>query len=65
MSSGVPIHWHLIGIELVGVVVGSVIGPRTSKYIPDIWLKRLFILLALYVGINYITRGFFNYRIFG
>lgn len=65
MSSGVPIHWHLIGLELVGVVVGSVIGPRTSKYIPDIWLKRLFILLALYVGINYISRGFFNYRIFG
>jgi uncharacterized protein len=65
MSGGVPIHWHLIGIELVGIVVGSVIGPRTSKYIPDIWLKRLFIVLALYVGVDYVLRGFFNFRIFG
>ena len=65
MSGGVPLHWHMIGIELVGVVVGSIIGPRTSKYIPDIWLKRLFIVLALYVGIDYVLRGFFNFRIFG
>ena len=27
--------WGLIGIELVGIFVGSMIGPRTQKYIPD------------------------------
>lgn len=63
MTGGVSIHWHLIGIELVGIVVGSIIGPRTSKYIPDIWLKRLFILLALYVGVRYTLRGFFAINI--
>jgi len=63
MSGGVAIHWHLIGIELVGIVLGSVIGPRTSKYIPDIWLKRLFIILALYVGSRYVLRGFFGISI--
>ena len=63
MSGGVSIHWHLIGIELIGIVVGSVIGPRTSKYIPDIWLKRLFIVLALYVGARYVARGFFGISI--
>lgn len=63
MSGGVSIHWHLIGIELIGIVVGSIIGPRTSKYIPDIWLKRLFIVLALYVGIRYTLRGFFGVNI--
>jgi len=61
----VQFDWALIGLELVGVAVGSVIGPRTSKYFSDIWLKRLFIVLALYVGIDYVLRGFFGFRIIG
>ena len=65
MTKGVVFDWGLIGLELVGIAVGSVIGPRTSKYFSDIWLKRLFIVLALYVGVDYVLRGFFNYRIFG
>ena len=60
---GVPIFWPLIGAELVGIFVGSMIGPRTSKYIPDIWLKRLFVVLALYVGLRYTTKGFLGYSI--
>jgi uncharacterized membrane protein YfcA len=59
----VPVYWPLIGVELVGVFVGSMIGPRTSKYIPDIWLKRLFVVLALYVGLRYTTKGFLGYSI--
>jgi len=65
ISKGVQFDWALIGLELVGVAVGSIIGPRTSKYFSDLWLKRLFIVLALYVGVDYVLRGFFNYRIFG
>ena len=65
ISKGVQFDWMLIGLELVGVAVGSVVGPRTSKYFSDIWLKRLFIVLALYVGIDYVLRGFFNFRMFG
>jgi uncharacterized membrane protein YfcA len=60
---GIPIYWTLIGIELFGIFVGSMIGPRTSKYIPDIWLKRLFVVLALYVGLRYTTKGFLGYSI--
>jgi hypothetical protein len=60
---GVVIYWPLIGAELIGIFVGSMIGPRTSKYIPDIWLKRLFVLLALYVGLRYTTKGFLGYSI--
>jgi hypothetical protein len=56
--AGAGMDWGLVGIQLVGVFVGSMIGPRTQKYIPDIWLKRLFIVLALYVGIGYFTKGF-------
>ncbi len=65
VSKGTPLDWTLIGTELVGIFLGSIIGPRTSKYFSDMWLKRLFIVLALYVGIDYVLRGFFNYRIFG
>jgi hypothetical protein len=63
ISKGTPMDWALIGAELVGIAIGSVIGPRTSKYLSDIWLKRLFIVLALYVGIRYSLRGFFGINI--
>jgi hypothetical protein len=57
---GVIVDWPLIGTELGGIVVGSVIGPMTSRYISDIWLKRLFVILAFYVGIDYTAEGFFG-----
>ncbi len=57
-------QWSFIGLELVGIFVGSIIGPRTSKYIPDIWLKRIFVVLAFYVGLRYFTKGFFGVAIF-
>lgn len=58
--AGAGMDWSLVGIQLVGVFVGSMIGPRTQKYIPDIWLKRLFVVLALYVGLGYFSKGFFG-----
>ncbi len=60
---GVVIHWPLIGVEMFGIFAGSMLGPRTSRYIPDIWLKRLFVVLALYVGIRYTSKGFLGYSI--
>jgi uncharacterized membrane protein YfcA len=61
---GTPIDFLFIGTELVGIAAGSIIGPMTSKYIPDIWLKRLFVVLAIYVGVGYTTKGFLGYSIF-
>lgn len=60
---GTPVQWSLIGAELIGIIIGSMIGPRTSKYIPDVWLKRLFIVLALYVGLRYCSKGFLGFSI--
>jgi len=54
--------WGLIGIELVGVFIGSMVGPRTQMYIPDKWLKIIFIILALYVGLGYFSQGFFGQK---
>jgi uncharacterized membrane protein YfcA len=60
IAKGTPVQWSLIGAEMVGIIIGSIIGPRTSKYIPDVWLKRLFVVLALYVGLRYLSKGFFG-----
>lgn len=63
VGKGVVIAWGLIGAELIGIFIGSMIGPRTSKYIPDKFLKLLFIVLAFYVGLRYTTKGFLGYSI--
>lgn len=60
VGQGVVVPWGLIGVELLGIFVGSMIGPRTQKFISDIWLKRIFIVLAFYVGIRYLCKGFFG-----
>jgi len=65
MIKGVTVYWIMIGVELVGIFIGSMIGPRTGKYIPEKGLKWFFIALACYVGLDYTLRGFFNFRIFG
>lgn len=61
---GVPVDLPFIGVELIGIIIGSILGPVTSKKIPDIWLKRLFVVLALYVGIGYATKGIWGKSIF-
>jgi uncharacterized membrane protein YfcA len=58
VGKGIVISWGLIGAELIGIFIGSMIGPRTSKYIPDKVLKIIFIILAFYVGLRYTTKGF-------
>jgi uncharacterized membrane protein YfcA len=58
VGKGVIVSWGLIGAELIGIFIGSMIGPRTSRYIPDRVLKIIFIVLALYVGLRYTTKGF-------
>jgi uncharacterized protein len=62
LAQGVVASWGFLGVELLGVVVGAIIGPRTQKFIREVWLKRVFVILALYVGIRYVGLGFFSQR---
>jgi uncharacterized membrane protein YfcA len=62
MIKGVTVDWLMIGVELVGIFVGSMVGPRTGKYIPEKGLKWVFIVLAVYVGLGYTLAGFFNIK---
>jgi len=63
LAAGALVYWPLIGAQLVGIFVGSMIGPRTSQYIPDKVLTRMFIVLAFYVGIDFMCRGFLGTNI--
>jgi len=65
MLKGVIVDATLIGIQLVGIFVGSLIGPRTAKYLPDKALRWIFIILAAYVGLDYTLKGFFNIKLLG
>lgn len=58
VGKGIIISWGLVGAELIGIFIGAMIGPRTSKYIPDRALKIIFIVLAFYVGLRYTSKGF-------
>lgn len=60
LFGGALVYWHLIGVELVGIAIGSYVGPITAKYFPDIWLKRIFIVLAVYVGADFVLKGFYE-----
>jgi len=57
---GTYVNWALVGAEMIGIFIGSMIGPRTQKYIPDKVLKIIFIILAVYVGLRYFSKGFFG-----
>ncbi|MBD3166131.1 TSUP family transporter [bacterium] len=57
---GTFVSWSLVGVEMIGIFIGSMIGPRTQKYIPDKVLKIIFIILAVYVGLRYFSKGFFG-----
>ncbi|WP_449247009.1 sulfite exporter TauE/SafE family protein [Desulfarculus baarsii] len=59
-GKGVVVEWGLIGAELVGVFIGSMVGPATSKFISDKVLRLIFIVLAFYVGLGYTLKGLFG-----
>lgn len=60
---GVMVYWPMIGAELVGIFIGSMIGPRTGKYIPNKVLKSIFIVLAIYTGAKYTLLGFWGIKL--
>ncbi|MDL2322151.1 hypothetical protein LJC47_07415 [Desulfosarcina sp. OttesenSCG-928-B08] len=65
MVKGLTVDWLMISVELLGIFFGAMIGPRTSKYIPEKGLILFFIVLACYVGVDYILKGFFDFRMLG
>jgi uncharacterized membrane protein YfcA len=50
---GSQIDWTLAAIELVGVVLGSLLGPSLSRYMKEQWLRTVLAVVLLYVGTGY------------
>lgn len=65
LMKGVLYPVSLLIAGWIGLFIGSYIGPRTQKYIPQDYLFLLFAILAIYVGTGYVARGFFDIRIPG
>jgi len=64
---GSQIDWTLGAIELVGVVLGSLLGPLLSRHMKEQWLRTVLAAVLLYVGIGYTIgpwiKGWLGYSI--
>ena len=50
---GVTLDYPLLGILLIGVVVGSAIGPLVSKYLPENGLRAFLCVVLVVIGLRY------------
>lgn len=39
-------------LVMIGAVIGSYLGARAAAAVPELWLKRAFALLLVYVAVN-------------
>ena len=51
---GVELDYPLLGLLLIGIVVGSVIGPVLSKYIPEKGLRLFLCVVLVLIGLRYV-----------
>ncbi len=64
LKLGAQIDLQLLGIEIVGIVLGSFIGPHLSKVLKEKKLRLILGILLLYIGIGY-TIGEWVKKTFG
>ena len=64
VKMGAQVDLLLIGLEVFGVAVGSLIGPQVSRYLKERKLRVLLGLILLYIGIGY-TVGDYVKNTFG
>ncbi len=56
MRMHVHLIWSLLAIEVAGMVVGSILGPKLSPHINEKWLKGLLIAVLFFIGGLYIFK---------
>ena len=57
LNLGAQIDLKMISVEVVGVVVGSLVGPHLSKVLKEKKLRILLGVILLYIGIGYTLGG--------
>lgn len=58
LRMGSSLDFAMLGFEVVGVVIGSYLGPVLSKYIKGNYLKVFLALVLTYVGLKYLLVAF-------
>ncbi len=61
---GARIDPALLGTEVMGIFLGSLVGPHLSKYLKERKLRLLLGILLLYIGLGYTFGGIIK-RLFG
>ncbi len=51
---GVHIVIPVLLVEIVGIIVGSALGPKISQYINEKWLKYTLITILFFIGLFYV-----------
>lgn len=54
LKMGSNLDWSMLTFELIGVAVGSYLGPVLSKRIPALYLKGFLAVILTYIGIGYV-----------
>ena len=50
--------WPWITLATVGVIIGTVLGSRALRWIPEIWFRRVLALVLVILGGAMVVRGF-------
>jgi uncharacterized membrane protein YfcA len=54
MQLGSTVDYNMLAFELVGIVIGSYLGPKLSKHVKAIYLKGLLAVILTYSGTQYV-----------
>ncbi|MFA7467483.1 MAG: sulfite exporter TauE/SafE family protein [Desulfotomaculaceae bacterium] len=55
---GSSLDFAMLGFEVVGVIIGSYLGPVLSKYIKGQYLKVFLAVILTYIGLRYLLSAF-------
>lgn len=54
LAMGSKLDWTMLSFEVVGIVIGTVLGAQLSKYIKAKYLKAVLAVVLTYIGIGYV-----------
>lgn len=55
---GSSLDFAMLGFEVVGVIIGSYLGPVLSKYVKGQYLKIFLAVVLTYIGLRYVLSAF-------
>lgn len=54
IAMGSKLDWTMLSFEVVGIVIGTILGAQLSKYVKALYLKVFLAVILTYVGIGYV-----------